>query len=98
MPKLRTRLAQRCNLRHQEVILTAGASQAQQLVGDAWLDPGDAVLTEDPSYLGALRTFSIAGAIILQLGMSADGVDLSELESTLRRNARVKLFHVASIS
>ncbi|WP_256568230.1 aminotransferase class I/II-fold pyridoxal phosphate-dependent enzyme [Bradyrhizobium sp. CCGUVB14] len=65
MPKLRTRLSQRYNVQHQQVILTAGASQALQLVGDAWLDPGDVVLTEDPSYLGALRIFSIAGATIL---------------------------------
>lgn len=95
LPKLRTRLAQRYNVQHQEVILTAGASQALQLIGDTWLDPGDVVLTEDPSYLGALRIFSIAGATILQLGMSADGVDVSELESTLRHNARVKLFYTS---
>lgn len=93
LPKLRSRLAQRYDVQHEEVILTAGASQALQLIGDNWLDPGDVVLTEDPSYLGALRIFSIAGATIVQLGMSADGVDLNELESTLRHNARVKLFY-----
>ncbi|WP_245318533.1 PLP-dependent aminotransferase family protein [Bradyrhizobium sp. DOA1] len=93
LPKLRSGLAQRYNVQHEEVILTGGASQALQLLGDAWLDPGDVVLTEDPSYLGALRIFSIAGATIVQLGISADGVDLNELESTLRRYARVKIFY-----
>ncbi|GLR91415.1 PLP-dependent aminotransferase family protein [Bradyrhizobium iriomotense] len=95
LPKLRTKLAERYNVQHEEVILTAGASQALQLIGDAWLDPRDIVLTEDPSYMGALRIFSIAGATILQLGMSADGVDLNALESTLRREPRVKLFYTA---
>ncbi|UVO30495.1 PLP-dependent aminotransferase family protein [Bradyrhizobium arachidis] len=95
LPKLRTRLAQRYNVQHEEVILTAGASQALQLIGDVLLDPGDIVITEDPSYLGALRIFSITGATILQLGMNADGVDLSALETTLRREPRVKLFYTA---
>ncbi|MGV7217556.1 aminotransferase-like domain-containing protein [Bradyrhizobium sp. UFLA05-112] len=93
LPKLREKLAQRYNVQQDQIILTAGASQALQLVGDVWLDPGDVVLTEDPSYLGALRIFSIAGATILQLGMGADGVDPNELEQTLRHNARVKLFY-----
>lgn len=93
LPKLRTKLAQRYNVQHDQIILTGGASQALQLIADACLDPGDVVLTEDPSYLGALRICSITGATILQLGMSADGVDLNELESTLRSNARVKFFY-----
>ncbi|MGL3104399.1 PLP-dependent aminotransferase family protein [Bradyrhizobium sp. BR 1432] len=93
LPELRTKLAQRYGVQHEEVILTGGASQALQLLAEACLDPGDVVLTEDPSYLGALRIFSIMGATILQLGMSAEGVDLDELETTLRRNGRVKLFY-----
>ncbi|WP_445219815.1 PLP-dependent aminotransferase family protein [Bradyrhizobium sp. Pa8] len=93
LPKLRTKLAQRYNVQHDQIILTGGASQALQLIADACLDPGDVVLTEDPSYLGALRICAITGATILQLGMSVDGVDLNELESTLRSNARVKFFY-----
>ncbi len=93
LPELRTKLAGRYGVRHDQVILTVGASQALQLIADAWIDPGDVVLTEDPSYLGALRTFSIAGATILQLGMCAEGVDLNELEAILHSNTRVKLFY-----
>lgn len=93
LPELRTRLAGRYGVRDDQVILTGGASQALQLIADVWIDPGDVVLTEDPCYLGALRTFSIVGANILQLGMCAEGVDLNELEAMLHRNTRVKLFY-----
>ncbi|WP_439360480.1 PLP-dependent aminotransferase family protein [Bradyrhizobium sp. DASA03007] len=95
LPELVTRLALRYNVRHDQVIITAGASQAIQLLGDAWINPGDVVLTEDPSYLGALRTFSVMGATVLQLRMSAEGVDLNELKATLHSNSRVKLYYTS---
>ncbi|WP_024521046.1 PLP-dependent aminotransferase family protein [Bradyrhizobium sp. Tv2a-2] len=93
LPELRARLALRYGVRHDEIMLTSGASQALQLVAEAWINPGDVVLTEDPSYLGALRTFSVLGASVVQLSMGADGADLDELEAVLRKNARVKLFY-----
>ncbi|MGY3387690.1 2-aminoadipate transaminase [Bradyrhizobium sp. USDA 3311] len=93
LPELRTKLALRYGVRHDQVMLTGGASQALQLLADGWIDPGDVVLTEDPSYLGALRTFSIAGATVVQLGLAAEGVDLNEVEAVLQTSARVKLFY-----
>ncbi|MDF0582057.1 PLP-dependent aminotransferase family protein [Bradyrhizobium yuanmingense] len=93
LPELRTKLALRYGVRHDQVMLTGGASQALQLIADGWIDPGDLVLTEDPSYLGALGTFSIAGATVVQLGLGADGVDLNEVEAMLQTSARVKLFY-----
>ncbi|NYG45353.1 DNA-binding transcriptional MocR family regulator [Bradyrhizobium sp. IAR9] len=93
LPELVAELALRYGVRHDQVIVTAGASQAIQLLAELSIDPGDVVLTEDPSYLGALRTFSLTGATVLQLSMSADGVDLNELEAILQSNFRVKLFY-----
>ncbi|WP_439365941.1 PLP-dependent aminotransferase family protein [Bradyrhizobium sp. DASA03005] len=93
LPELRTGLALRYGVRHDQIMLTSGASQALQLLADGWIDPGDVVLTEDPSYLGALRTFSIAGATVVQLGLAAEGVDLNEVEAVLQSIARVKLFY-----
>ncbi|WP_035682302.1 aminotransferase class I/II-fold pyridoxal phosphate-dependent enzyme, partial [Bradyrhizobium liaoningense] len=54
LPELRTKLALRYGVRHDQVMLTGGASQALQLLADGWIDPGDVVLMEDPSYLGEL--------------------------------------------
>ncbi|AMA60084.1 aminotransferase [Bradyrhizobium sp. CCGE-LA001] len=93
LPELRTKLALRYGVGRDQVMLTGGASQALQLLADGWIDPGDVVLTEDPSYLGALRMFSIAGATVVQLGMAAEGVDLNEVEAILQTSTRVKLFY-----
>ncbi|OMI12941.1 aminotransferase [Bradyrhizobium brasilense] len=97
LPELVTSLALRHNVRHEQVIVTSGASQAIQLLLEAWINPGDVVLTEDPCHLGALRTFSVVGANVLQLGMSAEGVDLNELETTLHSNSGVKLFYTSPV-
>ncbi|SPP98073.1 PLP-dependent aminotransferase family protein [Bradyrhizobium vignae] len=95
LPELVTKLALRYNVRHDQVIVTGGASEAIQLLIEAWINPGDVILTEDPSYLGALRTFSVLGATVLQLGMSAEGVDLNELKEVLQTSSRVKLFYTS---
>jgi 2-aminoadipate transaminase len=93
LPELRQRLAERSGLAPSQVMITSGASQALQLIADTLLDAGDVVLTEDPSYLGALRIFSIAGANVIQLGMDSEGVSLSELADALTRYPKVKLYY-----
>ncbi|MCV3243621.1 2-aminoadipate transaminase [Mesorhizobium robiniae] len=97
LPQLREKLAHQHAVACDNVLITNGASQALQLIADAVLDPGDVVLTEDPSYLGALRIFSIAGATMVQLGMDKDGVDLGQLEEALRTTGRVRLFYTAPV-
>ncbi|MEO6917827.1 MAG: PLP-dependent aminotransferase family protein [Collimonas sp.] len=93
LPELRQRLADRSGVTPGQVMITSGASQALQLIADALLDPGDVVLTEDPSYLGALRIFTIAGAKVIQLGMDSEGVLLSELADALTRYPSAKLYY-----
>ncbi|AMP02688.1 PLP-dependent aminotransferase family protein [Collimonas pratensis] len=93
LPELRQRLAARSGVASDQVMITSGASQALQLIADTLLDAGDVVLTEDPSYLGALRIFSIAGATVIQLGMDGEGVSLSELADALARYPKIKLYY-----
>lgn len=93
LPELRQRLAARSGVAPGQVMITSGASQALQLIADTLLDAGDVVLTEDPSYLGALRIFSIAGATVVQLGMDDEGVSLSELADALAHYHKIKLYY-----
>ncbi|WCM23163.1 PLP-dependent aminotransferase family protein [Paraburkholderia bryophila] len=94
LPELREQLGHRYGMMRNNVILTNGASQALQLLADAFIDPGDVVLTEDPSYLGALRIFSIAGATVVHVGMSRAGIDLDQLErALLQANGRAKVYY-----
>ena len=64
-PALRARLAAFMSTRGlpveaDELLITTGSQQALGLVASALLDPGDAVLVEDPTYLAALQAFQLA--------------------------------------
>jgi len=69
--------------RPENVLITAGASQAIDLVCAALLDPGDVILTEEPTFLGALRIFRAHGATIVGVPMDDRGMQMDVLESRL---------------
>src|SRR5690625_1838088 len=43
----------------EQVLVTTGSQQALDLIAKLFIDPGDAIITEDPSYLGALQSFRL---------------------------------------
>ena len=57
-----------------DVVVTVGSQQALDLVARVFLDPGDVVLAEAPSYVGALGTFASAQAEVLHVAMDDDGM------------------------
>jgi 2-aminoadipate transaminase len=56
-----------------DVIVTTGSQQALGLIASALLDPGDAVLVEDPTYLAALQSFGLADARPVAVPSDEDG-------------------------
>lgn len=71
----------------EEVLVTSGSQQALDLVARAFLEPGDTVIVEEPTYFGALQTFRAARARILGLPMDAEGPRPDALEHLLTRQA-----------
>ena len=63
-----------------EVLITTGAQQGIDLCARVFLDRGDKVVVESPSYLGALQIFAVAQAEILSVDQTSDGPDLQQLE------------------
>jgi 2-aminoadipate transaminase len=57
-----------------DVIVTTGSQQALDLISRIFLDPGDVVLAEAPSYVGALGTFRQYQAQIVHIAMDDDGL------------------------
>src|SRR5882724_6595376 len=57
-----------------DVVVTVGSQQGLDIVSRVFLDPGDVVLAEGPSYVGALGTFAAAQAEVVHLPMDADGL------------------------
>ena len=68
-----------------DVIVTTGGQQAIDLVTKALVDPGDVVITEAPTYPGAVPTFCSYEADVIQIEMDADGMVIEALEETLAR-------------
>ncbi|WP_253880363.1 aminotransferase-like domain-containing protein [Actinomadura rupiterrae] len=71
-----------------DVIVTVGAQQALDLVTRIFVNPGDVVLAEGPSYVGALGTFASYQADVVHVAMDEDGLVPDALEETLARLRR----------
>src|SRR3954465_13145986 len=97
-PALRARLAGFMSRRGlpvhaDELLVTTGSQQALGLIASALLDPGDAVLVEDPTYLAALQSFGLADARPLALPSDAEGPEPAALVE-LAREHRAKAVYL----
>ena len=74
-------------IRHkaENVILTTGAQEALDLVAKTFCDPGDIIITEGPTYLGALQAFSAYEPDIRTVEFDDEGMRMDLLEEELER-------------
>ncbi len=72
----------------ESVILTTGSQQALQLIGQLLIDPGDTVLVEAPSYLGAIQAFSLREPRYEAIEMDGAGLQIDRLEAKLAQLKR----------
>jgi 2-aminoadipate transaminase len=68
----------------QNIVVTTGSQQALNLLAHVLLDPGDVVLVENPSYLGALQSFQACQARVESVPTDPDGLRPEALEQKLR--------------
>jgi 2-aminoadipate transaminase len=93
-PALREWLANRLNAQEdagvgpEHFFLTHGSGQAIQMVAQAYLNPGDTLLVERPSYPGAMRTFRAHGGEPVGVAMDDEGLVVASLEETAERLAQ----------
>jgi DNA-binding transcriptional MocR family regulator len=68
-----------------EVLVTTGGQQVIDLMCKAFIDPGDTIVAEAPTYPGAVPTFDAYQADVVQIEVDAQGMPIDELERTLDR-------------
>lgn len=68
-----------------DVIVTTGSQQALDLMTQIFINPGDAIVAEAPSYLGALGVFRAYQAEVIHTPMDDHGLIPAALDETLRR-------------
>ena len=78
---------------YDDVLILTGSSQGIDFAARTLLNPGDKILVESPSFLGALQTFMIAQADIETVDLEPDGVDLDQLEDKIKK-LRPKFFYI----
>ena len=76
-----------------ELLITSGAIEALELVGKSFLDRGDVVVIEGPTYLGAIMAFRSFEAEVVAVPMDEHGLEVDELERRLIAGLRPKLVY-----
>ena len=76
-----------------DVLILQGGQQGLDLVGKLVLDPGDIVITEDPTFLGALIAFAPNEPTYAPVRTDDHGMDVEDLERVLARSPRAKLLY-----
>jgi 2-aminoadipate transaminase len=66
------------------IVITSGSQEALDLIGKLLINPGDRILTENPTYLGALQAFSAYQAQYVTVPIDDDGLQVGQLEAALR--------------
>ena len=77
-----------------ELIVTSGGMEAIALACQSMVDPGDTIVVEAPTYLGALMAFAGSEARVEGIPMDADGLQVEALEQRLAAGMRPKLVYV----
>lgn len=77
----------------ENVMVTTGSEQAIDLVGKAFVNPGDTVLVEEPTYLCALDVFRSYGANFVSVPMDDDGMKMDALEEALKAHPETTLVY-----
>lgn len=82
LPGVRDYIAGRLEARPEDggLMVTSGSIEALELAGKAFLDPGDTVVVEGPTYMGAIMSLQSFEARIETVPIDADGMDVEALE------------------
>ena len=83
-------------VRQETLMVSAGNSQALDLVCLAFARPGDTVLVEDPSYFLAFQVFRDHGLNVVGIPLEGDGIDIDALEQAIVTHEPALLYTIPS--
>ena len=99
-PPLREQIANRMNSKNKtnvtkdDILITNGSQQGLDFAGKAFLDEGDIVLCESPSYLGAINAFKSYRPRFIEVPTDKNGMIMEELENILSTTENIKMIYV----
>ena len=75
-----------------DILITSSSTQALDICAKTLLDPGDYMLIERPTFMGAINTFKIYGSQLIDVPVSAGGVDIETLKKQLEKKPKMAYF------
>lgn len=76
----------------EEIMILSGSQQGLDLLARNYLDAGDTVIVEEPTYLGALQIFKATGAKVIGVPIQQDGIRMDILEALIIKH-KPKFFY-----
>lgn len=76
------------------VLITNGSQQGLDFSGKVFLNPGDIVFCESPSYLGAINAFKAYQCDFVEVPTDDQGMDMAALEKAIQENSRGRMIYV----
>lgn len=77
-----------------ELIVTSGGQQANELSCKVLLNEGDTLLCESPSFIGSLNAFRSYNVNLVGVDMEDDGINIEKLEDALKKQPNVKVLYL----
>ena len=78
-----------------ELMITTGSLQAINILTQEFVDPGDTVICENPSFIGAISVFKSYQANIESIPLQEDGIDISQLAEKIEKPGKpAKILYV----
>lgn len=98
IPELRKIVAERLKqdgitVDEEQIMISTGSQQVLDLTSKMFINEGDTVIVEQPTYLCALDVFKSYGANLVSVEMDEDGMKLDMLEEALQANPNTKLIY-----
>lgn len=72
----------------ENIFITSGSQQALDLIGKVFINPGDHIVVENPTYLGAIQAWNAYQAKYIPVSLDDDGMRVDELEKALRSSPK----------
>lgn len=77
-----------------DLIITSGAQQANELSAKVLCDEGDTLICEAPSFIGSLNAFKSYRVNLVGVELENDGINIEKLEEALKKEKSVKLLYL----
>ena len=93
--QVKARLAEKegIDVENNDVMIVSGGQQGIDLTTKIFVNEGDTVIVEEPSFIGALNAFRSYNANLAGVPMDNDGMDIEALERTIKANKNVKIIY-----